>query len=155
MKTLITETKAINQAIDSIARRGKKLDEDIQHVGLSVIQHADTHGDITLINRLYLAMPRGSRRSALTHWLLAFAKVSANTGEDKKEKPFIFNRMKETDMVGAVEMPWYNCKPDAAPDEVFDLDKALTALLKRAEGKRIATPDQAKRLETVKALLKA
>lgn len=65
----------INKAIASIHTRGKKLDADIQTAGLSILNHANEHGDSTLADKLVLALPKGSRKLALTEWLLEIGRA--------------------------------------------------------------------------------
>ena len=91
-KSKIMDKAAIEKAIDSIAKTGKKLDGDIQAAAVGCINHIETCGDVRLFNRLFLAMPKGARKGALTQWALAFGKVEANTGDNKKEQPFIYAR---------------------------------------------------------------
>lgn len=134
MTNLMTDAKVIGKAIESIANRGRKLDADIQHCALSVIAHVEAHGDVTLVNRLYNAMPAGTRKAALVAWLLTFGKVLANDDKaSKKELPFVYNKQGKTDMDGAIANPWFNFKKDKAPDEVMNLNDSIKALLKRAE----------------------
>ena len=131
-KSKIMDKAAIEKAIDSIAKAGKKLDGDIQAAAVGCINHIEACGDVRLFNRLFLAMPKGARKGALTQWALAFGKVEANTGDNKKEAPFIYAKDKATDLAGAIGNPWYDFAPEKAPDEMFDVRKALTALLNRA-----------------------
>jgi hypothetical protein len=136
-KELIVDSKLFAKACESIQSRGKVLDADIQHAALSAINHAEKHGDIGFVNRLYLAMPQGSRKAALTDWLISFGKVSANAGEGKKEMPFLFDREKHTNMVEAAANPWFTFKLDKAPDETFDIIVALRHIIKKAQGKNV------------------
>jgi hypothetical protein len=138
MRAIITDIAKLNKAIDSIASRGKKLDHDIQVAGLSAIAHVEKCGDIGPVNRLYHALGKGARKSALTAWLLAYSKVEANVGEDKKDKPFVYAKGKVTNLEEADANPWFDFKPDADPTQVFDLQAAVAALIKRAEGKALA-----------------
>lgn len=140
MAALITDVKLINKAIDSIATRAKKLDADIQHVGLSAIAHIAKHGDIGPINRLFLALGAGHRKSALTSWLLAYAPVKANDGESKKEKPFVNDTARPALLEQATQDPWFEHKPEPAPDEVFDVRAAVAAILKKAMTRNVVEP---------------
>lgn len=134
MPKLIDGAKAIEAAITSISNRGKKLDNDVQIVGLSVLAHADKHGDITLINRLYNCMPAGSRRRALAEWLMAFGKVSANADRSTlREAPFVYDKAKKTDLQGAAQEPWFTFAPEGAPADMFDVSRALHGLIARAK----------------------
>lgn len=128
----LSNVKAITKAIDSVARRGKKLDDDIQDIALACINHCEQHGDITLIGRLYLSMPRGARKNALAAWAVEFGKVVPNGGDNKKEQPFLYDKDGATDMTGAVDKPWFEFKPEPAPADALDLKVALEALIKRA-----------------------
>lgn len=134
---LVTEKAELTKLIDGIATRGKRLDADIQLAGVSCLSHLKAHGDIGFVNRLYLALAKGARKSALTSWLLAYGALVANTGEDKLTKPFVYTKDKVTDVEAAFEDPWFDHKPDAAPDEVFDLAKAVEAIIKKAAGKQL------------------
>lgn len=156
----ITDTKLLNKAIESIQNRGKKLDADIQAAAFSVVCHVAEHGDITLANKLYLAMPKGSRRAALSGYLLAYGKLQANTDSaTKAESPFLYNRAKvwSADVEAeAQSTQWYDCAaPEKAPDQVFDLTKRLESLLKavataQAKGQTIQGLDK---LDAIKALI--
>jgi hypothetical protein len=130
---IISGAAAINKAIDSISNRGKRLDHDIQVAGLSCLAHIEQHGDVTLFNRLFHALPKGARRNALAAWGCAFGKLQLNHDKATKgEKPFLFNRDANTDMAGAEEQQWYTFKPEKAPSEEFDFGSALALLCQKA-----------------------
>lgn len=133
---LLNTAKDINKAIDSIVRRGKTLDDDIQLAAVSCLNHHSVHGDITLLNRLWLSMPRGSRRKALTDWALHHGAVQANTDkETAKEAPFKDARKDRVCLLDeAIACPWYEFNRPTDEDNVaeFDFTKSLEALLKRA-----------------------
>ncbi len=109
---LIEGTAAITKAIASIANRGKKLDNDIQLAGLSVLNHIQLHGDVTVANKLFDALPKGARRLALAEWFFAFGKLSANTDKAsvKEGVHFVHDKSKSTALAGATEMPWYQMR---------------------------------------------
>lgn len=116
----------IVEAIRSIEGRGKKLDNDIQLTGLSVLAHIAKHGEVSLFIKLFNAMPQGSRRNALVAWAVDLGQVSVNMDKDtKKEFPFLFNKEGTTNLEGAEKYPWYSYKPEAAPSEAFNFDKWL------------------------------
>lgn len=121
----------------SITTRGKKLDADIQHAGLCAITAVADHGNVGYVNMLYLALQAGARKSAMTEWLLQFGGVIANTEKGKAEMPFKFDREKSVNIEAAMAMPWYECKPDAEPDQVFDVVAALKSIIKKAAGKNV------------------
>ena len=58
----------ILKSIKSINARSAKLQRDIHAVAVECLQHAEAHGDATLMKSLYLALPTGQRREALLVW---------------------------------------------------------------------------------------
>lgn len=127
------DVAALNKEIAAIKVAGAKLDSRIQTAAVAVLEHFAQHHDNGLVNRLYHAMPAGSRKAALTSWLLTHCAVSANTDKaTKHEQPFVYDRSKKTDPEAGEADPWYSHKPDKAPDEVFDLQKAVRSLLAKA-----------------------
>lgn len=158
---LIVGAAAIDKAIASIKNRGAKLDGDIQIAALSVLSHIDQHGDYTVSDRLLSAMPKGVRRNALVGWMVAYGKVALldkKLPEDaekiKAGGVFKFDREKQTDMATAEATPWHTFKhTDGAPTEVFDVQKAVTQLLKRVQAMQ-AKGTKIEHAEMVEALAK-
>lgn len=132
MTTFRTDINALNKEIASIAVAGKKLDMRIQEAGVAVAHHFAKNKDNGLVNRLYMALPNGARKSAMTSWILAHMAVVANEGITKKDQPFIYSDKKQTDPAAAEGDMWYDHKPDQTPDMVFDLQKAIKGLLAKA-----------------------
>lgn len=155
---IIVGTAAIDKAIKSIAGRGAKLDGDIQLAGLSVLAHIEAHGDTTLADRLYAAMPKGARRLALAEWMLAFGKVEALQANNPEHKErlaagqfFGFAKTKKTDMAGAEAMMWHEFKKEKALSETLDVQAAVQSLLKRiqtaqAKGVKLENADKLEEL---------
>lgn len=133
MRTLVKGNKAVLALIMQIQANGKLLDDEIQLAGMSVIQHIEEHGDITLACTLYLAVPKGARKAALSAWLMTYGKLVPNTGKNMKEQPFMFKRDGVTDLEGAEQKPWYEFKLDKAPDAVFNLTESIQRLLQRVD----------------------
>ncbi len=132
------ELKDLYSAIDKFAKQGKTWADQGHKLAVASLDHlAKSHGDIGPINRLYLAMPAGSKSTALVSWLLTYGAVVANEDKDtKKDKPFVFAKDKSTNLAGGAADPWYNHKPEPAPDMVFDVQVALAAILKKAKAMR-------------------
>lgn len=148
----------LNKAIDTFAKAGKKWADQGHQLACGTLDHlVKSHGDIGPVNRLYLAMPAGSKSSALVSWFLAYGALVANEDKDtKKEKPFVFAKDKATDVAGGRADPWYNHKPEPAPDDVFDVQKALAAILSKAKrvtakGGTITGGDLLKEIEAIAA----
>lgn len=138
---LITDVKALDAAIVSIGKRGKKLDDDIQLAGLSCIAHTEKCGDIGPVNRLFLALPKGARKNAFAEWALMFGKYVLNEGATRKEMPFLFGKEKVTNMEGAQDKPWFECKPEQDVLTVVDIPGMVAALLKRIQKDQEKYPD--------------
>lgn len=127
------DLSALNKEIAAIKVAGAKLDDRIQNAGVAVLEHFAVNKDTGLVNRLYDALPRGARKTAFVSWLLAHCAVIANADPKTKEaQPFVYAKDKTTNAEAAAADPWYNHKPDPKPDDVFDLQKAVKALLARA-----------------------
>lgn len=134
-------TKAeLPKAIESIQKRGKLLDADIHQAACSAVSVKGAEGDTGFINRLYLALPKGTRKVALTDWLLEYGGVIANdgsSGKPKAEQPFLHTKDKAVNLEGGMADPWYDHKPDKAPDEVYNLLDAIAAIVRKAKGKQL------------------
>lgn len=126
--TLITGNDAINTAIENIKASGKKLDALIHQVAVSCINHVELHGDIRVCNRLIDSMPKSSRRLALIKWFEDYGKLSYTT----ETKNFAYDNNKETDLTTAQAVPFWEHTKEQNP-MIFDLDKAINNLIKRAE----------------------
>lgn len=133
MPTLIIGAAAIDKAIVSIAARGKKLDADIQLAGLSALNHLQEHGDIGPINRLHLALSKGARKAAMLDWASKYGKLSLNVGKDAKETPFLYNKEGKTNLQGANDEPWFDCKPDDEVPTQFSLKQLIAMAIKKEE----------------------
>ena len=132
------DVKAIDAGIKSLANRGKKFQEDVQQIGLAILAHTDRTGDYTKACALYHALPNGAKRASLVAWFLAFGKVVALDPKNAEEKAkiasgavFKFASSKATDMEGAEAKQWCDMHKEAAPHEVFDVQKSAYALLAR------------------------
>lgn len=125
---LITDAAALNKAIDSIESRGKKLQDDSHVAALSCLQYAEQHGDVTMMQRLIVALPASTRKNALLAWACAFGKFSPS--EDGKSVEY--NKHGSTDLATAEAKPFWDFVPEQ-PFKPFDLAAELAKLVKRAE----------------------
>lgn len=131
-----TGKKDIEYAIGIIKVRGAEFDAAVQEVQLSVLHHADKHGDITLFEGLFNALPKGSRRNALAEHAVKYGCIAVNLDADpkkRKAKPFLHVKGKATDLVGAQAEPWFEMSPEKPVDMAFDFKAQLLALLKKAD----------------------
>lgn len=127
--------EAINKEIAGIQSAGAKFDARVQDCALACLEHMDQHGDHTLLVKLYQALPKGSRRGSMAAWIMAFSKLVANTDKaTKAEKPFLVDKKKQNKLVDAALTMWHAAgKPEQEPDQVFDINKAVQAILAKAK----------------------
>lgn len=135
---LITVTAEINKAIESIAKRGQKLDNDIQLVGVSVLEHIALHGDTTLLDKLVSAMPKGARKGAFCEWAVHHGQVRMLDRNDQADalaieqgRLFKKDKSKEWNVEDAFTSKWWDFKPEADLLTTFDAAKMVNALLKK------------------------
>lgn len=128
--TLAELTKAVESAI----RKSASLDKELQAIGLSALHHLSVAGDIGPINRLMVSLGKGTRKASLAQWFLNHGALVLNEDADTKgEKPFLYSKAKKTDMDAAHEQHWTDAKAPERIDDVFDVQKALWALIARAK----------------------
>lgn len=125
---LLTNKADIDKAIKSIQTRGKKLDADIWVAAVSAMAHHAEHGDVTLVNNLVSAMPKGARVNALREFILCFGKVTY----DEQNKVFAHDKEGNFDLEGAMETSWTEFKPEPAYVP-FDALKAMAKLVKSVQ----------------------
>lgn len=125
---LYTEAKQIELAIKSIQSRGSKLAKDIHVTAVSCLAHIEKHGDITLLNRLIMALPSGWRSNAVKAWSEEFGKVNY----DNKSKAFVYDKSKKSNIEGAISISPEEFKPE--PEyKPMDLAAEIARLIKKAE----------------------
>lgn len=133
----------LNQAdstkmIASIAKRGANLDRDIHQVAVSAAVHYVEHGDITLANKLLLAMPKSARKNALFSWFLQYLPSAAsNVSKVKAEReaaPLVSVKGvdKSFDKALAETNPFWDIKAKEGTAE-FDCGAYIAGLLKRIQ----------------------
>lgn len=151
MTNIITNASELGIAITAWGKRGARW-ADGQMLAVSALTRLADHGDIGYCNRLYQAIPKGSKSSAMASWMLTHGALTANTDKGSKaDKPFVFSKGKTTDVQGSIADPWFDHKPEPGADAVFDLQKALMAVLTEAgKAKHVAHGELA---EKVSALL--
>lgn len=162
---MLVDAKKIKASIALIKTNGAKLDSRIQECAVSVINHADQHGDTTLADSLVNAMPKSGRKLALVEFLVAFGKfevITAKSADDKKAleagRVFKLAKDKVTNLDGANAKMWYDFRKEAKVSEAFDVQSQVKSLLSRMnsaikEGKEILHKDEA--IAEARALLAA
>lgn len=131
--SLIVGAAAIQKAITSIAGRSAKLDRDIHIAAVSVIKHTAQHNDPDTTNKLVDALGKSARKQALVAWLLNYGAMS----QDEAGK-LVYNVkrreavLSDENIAAAEAEPFWEFAPEKAYVQ-FDLQKALAALMKKAE----------------------
>lgn len=133
----ILSLEAAASLADSIKRRGKAFDRDVQSLCLTAIGYANTHGDVTIANRILPAIPAGSRKQAIVNLLEGLGCLKY----DAKSK--MFNHTKREDVlrdpVAIVEALahrnnfWTNYTPEPTIVSNLDALEAVHKLVKRLQ----------------------
>lgn len=134
---IIKTSAELDKAIASWASRSKKLMHEGHVLAMSALTLMQKANDTGPMNRLLLAMPKGTKVKSMKEWMLAFAPLSQNEGQDASTKPLLYRKDGEYDLVNAAKNPWFNFSPEVAQDPVFDVLKAIDNIIKRAEGKEL------------------
>lgn len=153
MTKIITNATELGNAISAWGKRGAKWIAEGQMLAVSALTRLADHGDIGYCNRLYLAMPKGTKSSAMASWMLTHGALIANTDKGSKaDKPFVFSKDKTTDVQAGIADPWFDHKPEPDADAVFDLQKALMAVLTKAsKARHVAHGELAEKVAAVLA----
>jgi len=101
--------QAINTAITGLQRRGKAYEKDLHIAAVSVLNHAQAHGDVTLATKLVDALPGLTRKNALRDWLIAFGPFKY----DAENKALKLDRKHNTNLEGAIATPFWEFKQEA------------------------------------------
>lgn len=161
---LITNVKTIKASIAGIRTRGADLDNEIQLVALSVMQHAAKHGDTTLADSLVNALSMGQRRKALVEFILAYGPMAKLDKKDKSDAEriqngavFKYQKDKPVNLAEAQDNPWYNFrKHETEALEAFDVHAAASNLIKRyqaAQKKGLTVKGASEARQELEALL--
>jgi hypothetical protein len=132
---VITDGKALDSEIASNEKAAFKWINRMQRIGVSALDHLARHGNIHFVNSAYLSMPKGTKSAGFTSWLLAHGALKANDGDDKKTKPFLYDKSKKTNVEAAYAEGWWEHASEKKPDQVFDLQQAIVKLIKQVEAK--------------------
>lgn len=123
--------KEMETKIKSIALRGKNLDTDIHETAVSTLAHIEAHGDVTLANRLLVAMPKAGRKAALMGWMLAMGKVVKNSDKATMElSPLKYDKAGETDLDTAQAVPFWDWMKELAVPKAWSYDSYMKRVLK-------------------------
>jgi hypothetical protein len=134
---LIDNGPELDKAIAAWGAKGKKWAAEGHVLAMSALTLMSKANDTGPMNRLLLAMPKGTKVTSMKEWMLAFAPLEQNEGQDSATKPMLYKKDGEYDLVGAAKTPWFNFSPETAQSKVFDVKEAIEAIIKKSKGKEL------------------
>lgn len=143
---LFTTKKDIIAAIADVSTTGKKLDEMIWVAAASIVAHVEGNREVTLVNKLIEAMPKGSRVNAL----IAYFDAVSMAQYDTDEKTFKFAKSKTTDQELAQTKSWVEYKPEQ-PYGGVDLHKLILKTIKAADTALASKDADKRKKDSIKA----
>lgn len=150
----MSNLKQLNARSETLIGASKQVDKAIAHHLAQIANHVNGkgNGDTSAVNYFWSLLTAGKtsglRADAIGNWLLAYCGVTYNDKTKKygRKKDFQYSEQLAT------ENPWYSFTKQAE-FKPFDLEKALKALLKKAEN-ALADTEHANEHKVSKDLLK-
>lgn len=129
----MSNLKTLNSRSETLLRASAQVDKAIAHHLVEIAKHVNGkgNGDTSAVNYFWSLLTAGKkaglRHDAIGNWLLAYCGVTWNAEKKRynRKKEFVF------DVQAATENPWYLFTKQSE-FKPFDLEKALKALIKRA-----------------------
>jgi hypothetical protein len=150
---LITDKVELFKKIDLWGAKGKKWAEEGHNLAMSALSMSAKHGDIGPVNRLLLAMPKGTKVTSMMSWVLMYGPFIQNADKASvNEKPVVYTKDKECDLASAAQDPWYTHQPDSVTDQVLDVQKAIQAIIQKAKGKELVHGELLTGLQSLMAM---
>lgn len=119
--------KQINLNIRAIAKFGLKLDIMLHETGVAIMQHAETHGDYTAVNRMLAVFPKNSRKLAYIAWFEAHTPFNYDAKLEAFKRP---KNAKRAFMIEeATAVPFWEYSKEVAP-KVKDIDAMIAFVVK-------------------------
>ena len=130
---LLTGKTAIMAGIVAVAASGKKWESDVQVLAMSTMTHSVKHREVSLMNALVEALPKGARTKALVGYFDKFGPATYDVNEDSPTyKKFVFDKDKKADLAKAAETTWSTFKKET-PYQPIDVCHLLGLLVARVE----------------------
>jgi len=112
--------KQIKTTIKLIRNAGVKLDQRINDAGVSIMNHANEHGDWSQMNALYEALPKSARRKAFVKWVSDHGPLKFDDKKGTFVRP-VKVKVKTFDVEGANATAFWDYTKEVA--NTLDLDK--------------------------------
>jgi len=132
---VITDTTKCAESIDTIATKGKTLDNLIHRTAVSCLYHAREHGDVTLAERLMEAMPKSSRRKAMGTWIEDHAPLEGKISDTKSGVSITLKKGRKPEdfkLAEAAAVPFYEHTAEKNP-RPMTLAQAIAAFGKNLD----------------------
>lgn len=130
---ILKGSKKIASSIAAFARQGKTRQQKAHQLAVSALNHANEHGDTTLLSRLYHAFGKTENPNEFRYWVRVMSNKAI--GWDKETKSFK-QRSKGTpvkdgcDIDKAVSTPWWNMdEVNEGRNKAFDPVKDTSSVL--------------------------
>jgi hypothetical protein len=123
---------SVDQAIKSAITSVKKLKDSVQVAAIAILIHAEKCGDYRKANELIEGLGNGVNQKALVEFFAKFGGFIISE-EEKKFTGWSGADHIRSNFEKAKETAWYSLKQQK-PFEGFNLDEAIQALIKRANG---------------------
>ena len=126
----LMSTSELNTKINAIKKSASELQSEIQLAAVNAVGYSILHGDITIGQKLFDALPSGVRRASL----VAFFEKHGNFAFIKDEKRFAHykNDERQFDEVALLGISWASAKKEVITSE-YDLDDMFTKFMNRIE----------------------
>ena len=157
---LITDTKKLNSAIESIKTAGTKLDAMVHNTGLSVMAHVAEHRNTTLIAQLYDALPRSARRKNMIVWFESNMPVQITERRngsivveiaDVGDPVWVeFKVNLDARLTGADKVPYWELKNAPNVQHAPTLEEVLKYIGKKANDQKCTAEEKAKLVKLIK-----
>ncbi|WP_156164416.1 hypothetical protein [Bradyrhizobium sp. LTSP885] len=123
---LLVGTKAIEDALMSIHRRGQTLQADIHVAACSVLQHLGQHSDIRIVAKLLNAMPEMGRKNAMRDWFVEYGPVMFDGDQP------VFMQGGKVRLGDAMANPFWKFSPEK-PYEAIDVAALIASTIKKLQ----------------------
>lgn len=133
------ELKQFSKNVKAIKAMGAKADTLIHESAMFALEQVNKHGNSNFVNQLTSALSASMRKEALVVWFLDFGMVKRNSKDNtleyagKKELKIDGEVISGLDILPyADEHPFYSYTKEIAPASVYDVQKAILSIVRRA-----------------------
>lgn len=148
----LMQSGALTKLIGLIGKRGTQVSNMIQVAAIQAIGYSIVHGDIGFGQRLYDAMPAGTRKDSLMAYLELNGHFAVE-GKGKAAKIVFKNRERTFDPDALKLKHWNDAKRESVHKSVFDVSEEFDKFFRRMKKLADDATMQVKHKELLGALL--